>query len=68
MGTDDPGIPPDGEGPQRRVWVDSVYMEEHEVTNQQFQHFVNQSGYVTEVRIAHITHLHIMNKVLRRAY
>uniref|UniRef100_A0A672N3K3 Sulfatase modifying factor 1 n=1 Tax=Sinocyclocheilus grahami TaxID=75366 RepID=A0A672N3K3_SINGR len=38
MGTDDPGIPQDGEGPQRR----------HEVTNQQFQHFTNQTGYITE--------------------
>lgn len=48
MGTDNPGIPPDGEGPQRRVWVDAFFMEEHEVTNQQFQHFINQTGYVTE--------------------
>ncbi|XP_041946680.1 formylglycine-generating enzyme [Alosa sapidissima] len=48
MGTDNPSIPPDGEGPQRRVWVDSFLMEEHEVTNQQFQHFINQTGYVTE--------------------
>ncbi|KAL2091470.1 hypothetical protein ACEWY4_013733 [Coilia grayii] len=48
MGTDNPGIPPDGEGPQRRVWVDSFYIEQHEVTNRQFQHFVNQTLYVTE--------------------
>ncbi|XP_065128674.1 formylglycine-generating enzyme isoform X1 [Paramisgurnus dabryanus] len=48
MGTDDPGIPQDGEGPQRRVWLDSFYIEEHEVTNQQFQYFVNQTGYITE--------------------
>ncbi len=49
MGTDDPGIPQDGEGPQRRVRLDLFYIEEHEVTNQQFQHFTNQTGYITEV-------------------
>lgn len=48
MGTDDPVIKPDGEGPQRRVWVDSFYIEEHEVTNRQFQRFVNQTSYITE--------------------
>uniref|UniRef100_A0A8C2FFP3 Sulfatase modifying factor 1 n=1 Tax=Cyprinus carpio TaxID=7962 RepID=A0A8C2FFP3_CYPCA len=48
MGTDDPGIPQDGEGPQRRVRLDPFYIEEHEVTNQQFQHFTNQTGYITE--------------------
>ena len=49
MGTDDPGIPADGEGPQRPVYVDSFYMDVQEVTNQQFQSFVRASGYVTEV-------------------
>ncbi|KAI2663703.1 Formylglycine-generating enzyme [Labeo rohita] len=48
MGTDDPGIPQDGEGPQRKVRLDPFYIEEHEVTNQQFQHFINQTGYITE--------------------
>uniref|UniRef100_A0A8C1X403 Sulfatase modifying factor 1 n=1 Tax=Cyprinus carpio TaxID=7962 RepID=A0A8C1X403_CYPCA len=52
MGTDDPGIPQDGEGPQRRVRLDPFYIEEHEVTNQQFQHFTNQTGYITEVAAA----------------
>lgn len=54
MGTDDPGIPQDGEGPQRRVKLDAFYIEEHEVTNEQFQHFTNQTGYITEVN----NHLH----------
>lgn len=49
MGTDNPGIPPDGEGPQRLVHVDSFYMDIQEVTNRQFQSFVNATGYVTEV-------------------
>lgn len=50
MGTDNPGIPPDGEGPQRLVHVDSFYMDIQEVTNRQFQGFVDATGYVTEVR------------------
>lgn len=49
MGTDNPGIPADGEGPQRPVRVDSFYMDIHEVTNKQFQSFVNATGYITEV-------------------
>lgn len=54
MGTDDPGIPQDGEGPQRRVCVDPFNIEEHEVTNQQFQHFINRTGYITEVNHNHL--------------
>ncbi|TDH14233.1 hypothetical protein EPR50_G00040750 [Perca flavescens] len=48
MGTDNPGIPADGEGPQRLVRVDSFYMDIQEVTNQQFQSFVNATGYISE--------------------
>uniref|UniRef100_A0A1A8GHR5 Sulfatase modifying factor 1 n=1 Tax=Nothobranchius korthausae TaxID=1143690 RepID=A0A1A8GHR5_9TELE len=48
MGTDNPGIPADGEGPQRSVHVDPFYMDVQEVTNQQFQSFVGATGYVTE--------------------
>lgn len=51
MGTDNPGIPVDGEGPQRLVYVDSFYMDIHEVTNKQFQSFVSTTGYITEVGI-----------------
>lgn len=51
MGTDNPGIPADGEGPQRLVHVESFYMDIQEVTNQQFESFVNASGYITEVWI-----------------
>lgn len=49
MGTDNPGIPADGEGPQRPVHVDSFYMDIQEVTNRQFEIFVNATGYITEV-------------------
>ncbi|KAF5888326.1 sulfatase-modifying factor 1, partial [Clarias magur] len=48
MGTDDPGVPQDGEGPQRRVWVDPFHIDEHEVTNLQFQYFTNITHHVTE--------------------
>ncbi|XP_030586336.1 formylglycine-generating enzyme [Archocentrus centrarchus] len=48
MGTDNPGIPPDGEGPQRLVYVDSFDMDIHEVTVRQFQSFIRATGYVTE--------------------
>lgn len=59
MGTDNPGIPADGEGPQRPVYVDSFYMDIHEVTNEQFQSFVNATGYITEVGC----HVNLLQKV-----
>lgn len=55
MGTDDPSIPADGESPQRLVHVNSFYMDIHEVTNRQFQMFVNDTGYITEVLLKSIT-------------
>ncbi|NNC83962.1 MAG: formylglycine-generating enzyme family protein [Flavobacteriales bacterium] len=36
------------EGPVRRVKVSSYWMDSHEVTNGQFQAFVDATGYVTE--------------------
>ncbi|XP_033822697.1 formylglycine-generating enzyme [Periophthalmus magnuspinnatus] len=48
MGTDSPGVPADGEGPQRLVHIDPFFMDVQEVTNRQFQSFVNATGYVTE--------------------
>ncbi|XP_020500767.2 formylglycine-generating enzyme [Labrus bergylta] len=51
MGTDDPGIPADGEGPQRLVYVDSFYMDIHEVTNRHFQNFVEAREYETQAEI-----------------
>lgn len=48
MGTDNPGIPADGEGPQRLVQVDSFFMDIHEVTNRQFQSFVEARDYITQ--------------------
>lgn len=49
MGTDKPFLPMDGEGPAREVKVDSFYMDIYEVSNAEFELFVNNTGYVTEV-------------------
>uniref|UniRef100_A0A8C5VKX3 Sulfatase modifying factor 1 n=1 Tax=Microcebus murinus TaxID=30608 RepID=A0A8C5VKX3_MICMU len=49
MGTDDPQIKQDGEGPARRVAIDAFYMDAYEVSNAEFEKFVNSTGYLTEV-------------------
>lgn len=49
MGTDKPFLPMDGEGPAREVKVGSFYMDIYEVSNAEFELFVNNTGYVTEV-------------------
>lgn len=49
MGTDDPQIRQDGEAPARRVTVDGFYMDAYEVSNADFEKFVNSTGYLTEV-------------------
>ena len=49
MGTDDPQIQQDGEAPARRVTVDAFYMDAYEVSNADFEKFVNSTGYLTEV-------------------
>ncbi len=49
MGTPNPILIPDGEGPPRKVTVNSFYMDVYEVTNAEFEVFVNSTGYVTEV-------------------
>lgn len=49
MGTSSPeGFPADGEGPVREVLVDSLYMDERPVSNEQFREFVRATGYRTE--------------------
>lgn len=50
MGTDEPEIQQDGEWPARRVHVSSFYMDQYEVSNEEFERFVSSTGYVTEVR------------------
>ena len=51
MGSDDPLIPQDGEGPARTVTLDSFYLDVHEVSNAEFQLFVDDTKFVTEVTI-----------------
>ncbi|KAM7095867.1 formylglycine-generating enzyme isoform 2-T2 [Ciconia maguari] len=48
MGTDEPEIQQDGEWPARRVHVNSFYMDQYEVSNEDFERFVNSTGYITE--------------------
>ncbi|KAK2091532.1 Formylglycine-proteinrating enzyme [Saguinus oedipus] len=48
MGTDDPQIKQDGEAPARRVTIDAFYMDAYEVSNAEFEKFVNSTGYLTE--------------------
>ncbi|XP_019355347.2 formylglycine-generating enzyme isoform X2 [Alligator mississippiensis] len=48
MGTDEPEIRQDGEWPARRVRVNLFYMDQYEVSNAEFEKFVNSTGYVTE--------------------
>lgn len=50
MGTDEPEIQQDGEWPARRVHISRFYMDQYEVSNEEFERFVNSTGYVTEVR------------------
>ena len=49
MGTDQPVIPADGEGPARHVDMSSFYMDTHETSNAEFERFIQATSYVTEV-------------------
>lgn len=49
MGTDKPFIILDGEAPARKVRVGPFYMDAYEVSNAEFELFVNDTGYTTEV-------------------
>ncbi|XP_038666682.1 formylglycine-generating enzyme isoform X3 [Scyliorhinus canicula] len=51
MGTDDPGIPQDGEGPARKTHIKQFYMDTYEVTNVEFERFVRATGHSTEAEI-----------------
>ena len=62
MGTDKPIIYMDGEHPARKVTINSFWIDVHEVSNAEFELFVNSTGYVTEVCIVdfigNILHVH----------
>lgn len=51
MGTNQPFLPMDGEGPAREVKISSFYMDVYETSNAEFELFINSTGYVTEVEI-----------------
>lgn len=48
MGTDAPTFPADGEGPTRRVRLESFWIDAYAVTNARFARFVEATGYRTE--------------------
>lgn len=48
MGTNDPQILEDAEGPARRVKLSAFYLDEMEVSNRQFADFVLETKYITE--------------------
>ncbi|WP_077623231.1 formylglycine-generating enzyme family protein [Sediminibacillus massiliensis] len=49
MGTDYPdGFPADGEGPVRKVKINSFYMDKYSVTNSEFKQFIDETGYETD--------------------
>lgn len=48
VGTDRPALPPDGEGPARRVKLRPFRLDAHQVTNARFAAFVAATGYRTE--------------------
>nr|WP_082036403.1 formylglycine-generating enzyme family protein [Bacillus sp. B-jedd] len=52
MGSEDPdGIPGDGEGPVRKVKVDSFFIDQYAVSNLKFKEFVEATNYKTEAEI-----------------
>jgi formylglycine-generating enzyme required for sulfatase activity len=49
MGTEDKeGFPKDGEGPIRKIRLQSFAIDRYSVTNRQYREFVDETGYVTE--------------------
>ena len=49
MGSDNPVIAQDGEGPAREVTLLDFYIDQHEVSNAEFARFVADTNYKTEV-------------------
>ena len=50
MGTNKPIFIADGEGPERQVSLNDFYLDKYEVSNAEFQRFVKDTKYQTEVR------------------
>ncbi|TVQ23224.1 MAG: formylglycine-generating enzyme family protein [Spirochaetaceae bacterium] len=70
MGTDDQeGFADDGEGPIREVTVSPFEIDRYAVTNTQFAHFVDATGYQTEAERygwSFVFHLFVPKKLLHR--
>ncbi|XP_023244271.1 sulfatase-modifying factor 1-like [Centruroides sculpturatus] len=50
MGTNKPVFIADGEGPARNVTLTDFYIDRHEVSNRDFEIFVQTTGYITEAQ------------------
>lgn len=48
VGTSDPAIPEDGEGPPRQVYLEAFALDTEAVTNARFAAFVADTGYTTD--------------------
>lgn len=48
VGTDRPVVVADGESPSRLVFLDDYYIDKYEVSNSEFERFVEDTGYRTE--------------------
>ncbi|KKX24487.1 formylglycine-generating enzyme family protein [Rhizobium sp. LC145] len=48
VGTNDPALATDGEGPERKVTVNDFFLESETVTVSRFAEFVEATGYITE--------------------
>eukprot|EP00924_Labyrinthula_sp_SR-Ha-C_P014780 snap_masked-scaffold_43-processed-gene-1.62-mRNA-1 protein AED:0.06 eAED:0.08 QI:0/-1/0/1/-1/1/1/0/346 len=48
VGTNSPKIPEDGEGPRRKVFVDSFFLQKYEVSVLEYAKFVSETAYVTD--------------------
>ena len=48
IGTNQPVFVADGEGPRRKVILDTFYIDKYEVSNQKFETFVKATGHKTE--------------------
>ena len=48
VGTDNPKMKSDGEGPKRQIFLSPFYMDKYEVSNDDFKVFVDETSYRTE--------------------
>lgn len=67
VGTADPKIPVDGEGPLKRKKVKSLYWERGTVTAAAFERFVQATGYVTDAERygwSYVFHAHVPQDAL----